>query len=74
MFTNSPRIRQGIYLLAIAAQIASFFVTIINPDLAVAFVSTAGLLTVVAGGTALSNLTPDVRANGLGGVAPEVVE
>lgn len=72
MFTNSPRIRQIIYGLAIAAQIASFFVALINPDLATAFVSTAGVLAAVAGVTALANITPDVRANGLGGEAPEL--
>lgn len=58
MFTNSPRIRQIIYGLAIAAQIASFFVALISPDLATAFVSTAGVLAAVAGVTALSNITP----------------
>lgn len=58
MFSSSPRIRQGIYALAIASQIASFFVVLINPDLAAAFVSTAGVLSTVAGVTALSNITP----------------
>lgn len=56
MFSNSPRIRQGIYALAIVSQIASFFVALINPDLAAAFVSTAGVLSTVAGVTALSNV------------------
>lgn len=58
MFTNSPRIRQAIYGLAVASQIASFFVALINPDLAAAFVSTAGVLSTVAGVTALANITP----------------
>ena len=71
MFSNSPRIRQVIYGLAIAAQIASFFVAIINPALADAFVATAGVLATVAGVTAISNVT-DVRANGLGGSAPDI--
>lgn len=72
MFSNSPRIRQAIYGLAVVAQIASFFVQIVNADLAAAFVNTAGVLAAVAGVTALSNITPDVRANGLGGEAPEL--
>lgn len=57
MFANSPTIRKVIYGLAIASQIASFFVALINPDLAAAFVSTAGVLSTVAGVTAYSNVT-----------------
>jgi hypothetical protein len=56
MFSHSPRVRQVIYALAVAAQIASFFITLTNAELAVAFVSTATVLTALAGGTALSNI------------------
>lgn len=56
MFSSSPRVRQVIYLLAIASQIASFFLTSAYPDLAAAFVLTSGVLTAVAGVTALSNV------------------
>ncbi len=70
MFSNSPRVRQIVYGLAIAAQIASFFVAIVNPDLANAFVATAGVLSTVAGVTALTNVHPtaivDPYSNGLG--------
>jgi len=72
MFTNSPRIRQVIYGLALAAQIASFFVSLFDAALADAFVATAGVLATVAGVTALSNISPDVRSNGLGGTAPDI--
>lgn len=58
MFSNSPRVRQIVYGLAVASQIASFFVAIVNPDLANAFVATAGVLSTVAGVTALTNITP----------------
>lgn len=58
MFQNHPKVRVAIYGLAIASQIASFFVILVNPDLAVAFVSTAALLTTVAGVQALTNITP----------------
>lgn len=74
MFTNYPTIRIGIYVAAVAAQIASFFLVISYPDLAAAFVSTSGLLAAVAGVTALTNVTPDVRNDGLGGTAPEIQE
>lgn len=70
MFSNSPRVRQIVYGLAIASQVASFFVAIINPDLANAFVATAGVLSTVAGVTALTNVHPnaviDPYGNGLG--------
>jgi uncharacterized membrane protein HdeD (DUF308 family) len=56
VFTDSPIIRKVIYALAIAAQIASFFLTVSFPDLAAAFVATAGVLSTVAGVTALSNV------------------
>lgn len=58
MFNDSLAIRRVIYALAIASNIASFFVVLSNPDLALAFVSTSTLLTGVAGATALSNPTP----------------
>lgn len=58
MFSNSPRVRQVIYGLAIAAQIASFFLSINFPELAAAFVSASGVLATVAGVTALSNVPP----------------
>lgn len=57
MFASNPNLRIAIYLLAVASQIASFFVTLYSPDLAVAFVSTAGVLTALAGGTAISNIS-----------------
>lgn len=60
MFNDSPTVRKVIYAAAIAAQVASFFLVISFPELAAAFVSTAGLLTTVAGVTALSNITPQV--------------
>ncbi len=70
MFSNSPRIRQAIYALAIAAQIASFFVQIIDAAIADALLATAGVLAAVAGVTALSNVHPtaviDPYSNGLG--------
>ena len=71
MFSNSPRIRQAIYGLAIVSQIASFWAAVFAPDLVVPLVSTSTLLTFVAGGTALSNMS-DPRANGLGGSAPDI--
>lgn len=57
MFNDSPMIRRVIYALAIASNVASFFVILVSPELAVAFVSTSTLLTGVAGSTALSNVT-----------------
>lgn len=56
MFSNHPKIRIGIYCLAVASQIASFFVVLTDPDLAAAFVSTSTVLTSVAGVTAVSNV------------------
>lgn len=70
MFSNSPRVRQIVYGLAIASQIASFFVALYSPDLANAFVATAGVLSAVAGVTALTNVHPNAviepYENGLG--------
>lgn len=60
MFSNSPKIRQAIYALAVASQVASFFVALINAELAAAFLSTSGVLAAVAGVTALTNITPPV--------------
>lgn len=60
MFTNYPAIRVGIYVGAVAAQIAAFFLVISYPELAAAFVSTSGLLAAVAGVTALTNVTPNI--------------
>jgi hypothetical protein len=60
MLTNYPAIRTGIYVAAIAAQIASFFLVLSYQELATAFVATSGLLASVAGVTALSNVTPNI--------------
>lgn len=57
MFKNYKEIRVIIYAIGIVAQIASFFVSIRSPEFGQAFVNTADLLTVVALGTALSNLS-----------------
>ena len=70
MFSNSPKIRQGIYIIAVAAQVASFFVAIVNAELAAAFLSASGVLAAVAGVTALTNVHAnaivDPYDNGLG--------
>lgn len=58
MLTQHPRIRIAVYVAALAAQIASFFVALSSPELGVAFVSTATVLSAAAGVTALSNVTP----------------
>ncbi|MCU1440002.1 MAG: hypothetical protein JWP85_999 [Rhodoglobus sp.] len=58
MLSKYPAVRVAIYLLAVASQIASFFVFIVNKDLASAFVSTSSVLTAIAGVTALTNITP----------------
>lgn len=57
MLTNYPKTRLGIYLLAIAAQVASFFVTIYSPEFAQAFSQTSDVLGALALGTAASNLS-----------------
>ena len=59
MFNDHPTVRKAIYGLAIAAQIAAFFLVVSFPELAAAFVATSGLLASVAGATALSNVTPE---------------
>lgn len=58
MFNDHPTVRKAIYGLAIAAQIASFFLVISFPELAAACVSTSGVLAAVAGATALTNINP----------------
>lgn len=74
MFSEHPTVRIVIYALSVAAQIASVFIALTKPELAAAFVTVAGILSTLAGGTALSNIhaksvnTGDhVRANGLDG-------
>jgi len=57
VFANYPIIRAVIYGLAVAAQVASFFVALYSPELAGAFVSASGVLATVAGVTALANIT-----------------
>lgn len=57
MFKNQKEIRVGIYILGVVAQITSFFVTVVSPEWAEAFTQTADVLTVVALGTALTNIT-----------------
>ena len=57
MLKNYKNIRVIIYIIGIAAQIASFFVTIFSPELAQAFNQTSDVLGTVALGTALTNLT-----------------
>lgn len=66
MFSNYPAVRVGIYVLALAAQIAAVFVRIYNAPLADAFDSAANLLAAFAGATALSNITPAKRVYSLG--------
>lgn len=56
MLTNYPKTRLGIYLVAIAAQVASFFVTIYSPEFAQAFSQTSDVLGALALGTAATNL------------------
>ena len=60
MFTNYPAIRVGIYVGAIATQVAAFFLVIAYPEFAAACVSTSALLASVAGVTALTNVTPNI--------------
>ena len=57
MLKNHKELRVVIYLVGIAAQIASFFVTIFSPELAQAFSQTADVLATVALGTALTNIS-----------------
>jgi uncharacterized membrane protein HdeD (DUF308 family) len=64
VFANYPVIRVVIYILAVAAQIASFFVGIYSPELAGAFVSASGALATIAGVTALANISKPVDEPG----------
>lgn len=57
MLSQYPKVRLGVYLIAIAAQIASFFVTIYSPDLAQAFSQTSDVLATIALATAATNLS-----------------
>lgn len=56
MLTNYPKTRLGIYLVAIAAQVASFFVSIYSVEFAQAFSQTSDVLGALALGTAATNL------------------
>ncbi len=58
MLANHPTARVILYVAALLAQIASFFVTLTSPELGAAFVSTSTVLGAAAAGTALSNVTP----------------
>jgi len=58
MLTNHPGIRTGIYIVGLAAQVASFFAPVWYPDLAQPLGQTADFLGVIAIGTAVSNLAP----------------
>lgn len=65
MFKSYKEVRLGIYLLGIAAQVASFFVSITAPEFGQALVQTADVLTVFALSTALTNLSDsDVEGSG----------
>lgn len=57
MLTNYPKTRLTIYLIAIAAQVLSFFVTIYSHEIATAFSQTADVLGALALGTAATNLS-----------------
>lgn len=56
LFKNQKSVRVTIYLVGVAAQVTSFFVTITSPEYADAFSQTANVLTTLALGTALSNI------------------
>ena len=56
MLANHPNVRLVIYIVGIAAQIASFFVSIFSPDLAQAFSQTSDVLGAVALATAVTNV------------------
>jgi len=58
MLSNYPGVRTVIYVIGIAAQVASFFAPVFYPDLAQPLGQTADFLGVVAIGTAVSNVTP----------------
>ena len=56
MLSSHPTVRVILYVVALVAQIVSFFVAITSPELAAAFVSTSTVLGAAAAGTALSNV------------------
>lgn len=56
MLSSHPTARVVLYVAALIAQVASFFVAITSPELAAAFVSTSTVLGAAAAGTALSNV------------------
>lgn len=56
MLSSYPIVRLVIYLIAIVAQVASFFVTITSPELADAFSQTSDVLATLALATAATNL------------------
>lgn len=56
MLKNYRTVRVILYVLGIVAQVASFFVTIVSPELAAAFTQTANVLGAVALGTAVTNV------------------
>lgn len=64
MFRNMKAVRVVIYLIGVAAQVASFFVTIYSPELAQAFSQTSDVLGTLALGTALTNMTDFGTAEG----------
>lgn len=64
MLKNHKNVRVSIYLIGVASQIASFFVTIFSPELAAAFGQTADVLATIALGTALTNISNDDNATG----------
>jgi hypothetical protein len=58
MLSSHPTARVVLYVAALIAQVASFFVALTSPELATAFVSTSTVLGAAAAGTALSNVNP----------------
>lgn len=66
MLSNNPKTRVVIYLIGIAAQIASFFVAIFAPEVAQAFSQTADVLGAIALGTAVTNASPSAIPAGEG--------
>ena len=57
MLATYPKTRFTIYMIAIASQVASFFVTIYSPEIATAFSQTSDILAALALGTAATNLS-----------------
>ncbi|QIK61789.1 hypothetical protein G7068_16110 [Leucobacter viscericola] len=56
MLTNHHKTRLAIYIVGVAAQVTSFFVTLVSPELAGAFSQTADVLGAIALTTALTNV------------------